>query len=80
MQWVFNTLFHDVVSISGIPLLWIFIHLPRDFSEKLAFISHKDFPHKMFLLSPANILCFFFDGYLSPIHQAYLESHLEALS
>lgn len=76
MHWVFNTLFHDLITISGVPLLWIF-HLPMHLSEKLVFISHKDFPQKNYPLSPAKVLCLL-DPYLPSI-QAYLLSHLEAL-
>ncbi len=81
IQWVSNTLFHDVVSFSDVPLLGgCFIQFPRPFMENLTFISHEAFPHKNWPLSPAQILCFFLDGYLSPIHPAYLKSHLEAFS
>ena len=91
MQLVFNIIIHDIVSFREILLLGgFFIQLPRPFLENLAFISDKGFPHKILPLSPTKVLCFFFvDGYLSPAHpmdiylqfiQAYLESHLQALS
>jgi len=81
MQCVFNTLFHDIVSFSGVSLLVeCFIRLPRIFLEKLAFLSYEAFLHKRFPFSPTQLLCFFIDEYLSLIHIAYLELNLEALS
>jgi len=72
---VFNTLFHDLVTISNIPL-YGFFHFPRSYLENIVFIYHDAFPHKSLPLSPTKIL-FPMDIYLPSI-EAYLESHLEA--
>jgi len=75
MEWVFNTLFHDIVSISGVPLLLIF-PFAYVFFQKLTFISHEAFPHKILPLFPAKILVSsLMDIYFQSI-QYYLESHL----
>lgn len=69
-----------MVSISGVPLLWIF------------FIDFPGFSHKSSTFSPVRILivkaCFFvlqifyvfLNGYLSLILPSYLKLNLEALS
>lgn len=71
MHWVFNTLFHDLVTISDIPL-YGFFHLPRSYLEKLVFISTTLFHIKacLCLLQSFYVRWIFIshpsDGY--PIH------------
>ena len=55
MHSVFNTLFHDLVTIKNIPL-YGFFDFPRSYLEKLVFISHDAFPHKRLPLSPPKLL------------------------
>ena len=73
MHWVFNTLFHDLVTISGVPL-YRFFHLARYYLENLIFISHDVFHIKacLYLLQSFYVWWIFIshssDGY--PIHRS----------
>lgn len=65
MNWVFDTLFHDFFTIIGI-LLFGFFHFPRSYLKKPVFISHNDYPYKIFPLSTSRLLCLM-DLYLPSI-------------